>query len=154
MTTSPQQPGPQPTPPQATPPPVAPAPASASEEKTWAMFCHLAAFACFVGIPFGNIVGPLIVWLIKKQEMPLVDDQGKESLNFQITVAIAGAILIAFAFISGILCRVYIGFVLLPLALLALAALGIGVIIMVIMAAIKTNAGERYRYPYSLRLIK
>ena len=47
------------------------------EEKTWGMIAHLSALAGFV-IPFGNLIGPLIVWLIKKDTMPFVDDQGKE----------------------------------------------------------------------------
>jgi uncharacterized Tic20 family protein len=49
----------------------------------WAMFCHIAAFAFFI-FPFGNILGPLVIWLIKKETYPFVDEQGKESLNFQI----------------------------------------------------------------------
>ena len=53
------------------------------DEKTWAMLCHLSAVAGFV-IPFGSILGPLVVWLIKKDEMPIVDLHGKKSLNFQI----------------------------------------------------------------------
>ena len=66
-----------------------------SEVRQWGMFAHFAAFAGFV-IPFGNIIGPLIVWQMKK-DMPFVDDQGKEALNFQITVSIA--VLICFPLI-------------------------------------------------------
>jgi uncharacterized Tic20 family protein len=57
------------------------------DERTWGMLCHLSAFAGFV-IPFGNIIGPLIVYSMKKEEFPFVADQGKESLNFQISVMI------------------------------------------------------------------
>jgi uncharacterized Tic20 family protein len=110
-----------------------------AEERQWAMFAHLAALLGFL-IPFGNIIGPLVIWLIKKDEMPFVDDQGKESLNFQITVAIA-------ALISMALIVILIGFAL--LALVAIAAL-----VMTIIAAIKANEGTRYRYPFTLRLIK
>jgi len=69
-----------------------------SQEKTWGLFCHLSAFGLFVFPPFGNILGPLIIWLIKKDESPYVDKQGKESLNFQISFTI-------YAFIAGILDR-------------------------------------------------
>ena len=109
------------------------------EERTWATFAHLAAFAAVV-LPFlGAILGPLIVWLLKKEQMPFVDDQGKEALNFQITMAIGFAICFVLMF-------VVIG---IPLMfLLALVDL-----VFTIIAAIKANEGERYRYPFSLRLI-
>jgi uncharacterized Tic20 family protein len=51
------------------------------DARLWGMFCHLIAFSGYV-VPFGSVLGPLIIWLIKKDEMPFVDDQGKESLNF------------------------------------------------------------------------
>jgi len=60
--------------------------------RNWAMGCHLAVLAVYMGIPFGNILGPLIIWLVKKDEFPLVDEQGKESLNFQISMLIYGAV--------------------------------------------------------------
>lgn len=87
-----------------------------------------------------NLIGPLIVWLIKKDTMPFVDDQGKESLNFQITVTIA-------AIICGILVFVLIG---IPL----LFAVGIAALVLTIMAGIKANEGASYRYPFAIRLIK
>ncbi|MDM8008621.1 MAG: DUF4870 domain-containing protein [Phycisphaerae bacterium] len=106
--------------------------ASSKDERTWAMLCHLAGLLGFLG--------PLIIWLIKKDEYRLVDDQGKESLNFQITILIA--IMISFA-----LCFVLIGFLLLPLVCLA-------DLILIIIATMKANSGEVYRYPFALRLIK
>jgi uncharacterized protein len=109
------------------------------EARQWGMFAHLAALAGFV-IPFGNLIGPLVVWQMKKNEMPFVDDQGKESLNFQITVAIAVVVCV-------LLMVILIGALLLPLV-------GIGALILTIIGAIKANAGERYRYPFALRLIK
>lgn len=110
-----------------------------SEEKTWGMLAHLSALAGFI-IPFGNIIGPLVVWLIKKDEMPFVDDQGKESLNFQITVIIA-------VFVCFLLMFILIGFLLLPIV-------GIAALVLIILAAVKANQGEAYRYPFALRLIK
>jgi uncharacterized Tic20 family protein len=108
------------------------------EARTFGMLCHLTAFAGFI-VPLGNIIGPLVMWLIKKDQYPFVDDQGKESLNFQISVLI-------YAFISGILVFVVIGIFL-------LIALGIFVIVMVIIATIRANEGQRYRYPLTIRII-
>lgn len=108
--------------------------------RNWAMLCHLSALLTYVGIPMGNIIGPLVVWLIKRNEFPLVDDQGKESLNFQISVLIYSAI-------SFALTLVFIGF---PL----LFALVIFHFVMSIVAAIRASNGVRYRYPLTLRLIR
>ena len=110
------------------------------DEQNWAMGCHLAALSGFV-IPLGNIVGPLVVWLIKKDTMPLVDQHGKEALNFQITVLLA-------VIISALLVFVLIGFLL-------LFVVGLGALILTIMATVKVSNGElNYRYPFALRLIK
>lgn len=116
------------------------APQVSKEEQNWAMICHLSALAGFL-IPFGNIVGPLIVWLIKRAEMPLVDRHGKEALNFQITVSIAIAICIPLMFIL-------IG---IPLIFIV----GIGALVLTIMAAVKVSNGNfDYRYPLTIRLVK
>ena len=126
--------------PSATPPepPVAPTPTGSSDERMWAMFAHLSALAGFI-IPFGSSLGPLIIWQIKKNEYPLVDDQGKEALNFQITMAIA--------FVASlILIVVLIGFVL-------IWVVGLFDLIMIVIASIRANNGERYRYPFTLRLV-
>ncbi|MCX7555760.1 DUF4870 domain-containing protein [Xanthomonadaceae bacterium JHOS43] len=110
-----------------------------AEARQWGLFAHLSALAGLV-IPFGNILGPLIIWQIKKAEMPFVDDQGKEALNFQITVAIA--MLVCF-----VLMMIVIGFLLLPLV-------GIAALVFTIIGGIKANEGVAYRYPFTLRLIK
>lgn len=110
-----------------------------AESRQWAMFAHLSALVGFV-IPFGNVIGPLVVWLMKKDTMPFVDDQGKESLNFQITVTIAAVVCMA-------LIVVLIG---IPL----LFVVGIVALVLTIIAGIKANEGVRYRYPFTLRLIK
>ncbi|MDD5260476.1 MAG: DUF4870 domain-containing protein [Methylacidiphilales bacterium] len=109
------------------------------QEKQLGMLCHLLALAGYI-IPFGNIIGPLIIWQVKKGESSFVDDQGKESVNFQITVTLA-------AIVAVILCFLLIGFVLLPV-------IGIADLIFIIIAALKANEGVAYRYPYTLRLIK
>lgn len=123
------------------PPPSDPSQAGLPDpdQRQWAMFAHLSALAGLV-VPFGNILGPLIIWLIKKDTMPLVNDQGKEALNFNITVAIAAVVCWALFF-------VLIGFLLLP-------ALVIGWLVFVILATVRANEGNYYRYPFTLRLVK
>ena len=103
------------------------------------MFAHLSALSGAI-IPFGNIIGPLVVWQIKKDTLPFAADQGKEALNFNITMLIA-------AFIGFLLTFILIGLVLLPL-------IGIAWLVFTILAGIKANEGVAYRYPYALRLIK
>jgi uncharacterized Tic20 family protein len=124
------------------PPPVAPLPSITSpsaEEKQWALFAHLSALAGFV-IPFGSIIGPLVIWLIKKDTMPFVNSQGKEALNFNLTVAIA-------VIVSWILVFVLIGFFL-------LAAVVIVWLVFVVIATINASNGVAYRYPMSIRMIQ
>ena len=109
------------------------------DDKTMGMLCHLSALAGFI-IPFGAIIGPLIVWLMKKDQSPFIDHHGKEALNFQITMAIG-------FLISFVLIFVVIGiFLIIGLAIFSL--------VMIIIAAIKANEGEIYQYPVNLRLIK
>ena len=109
------------------------------DERTWAMLCHFSAFAGLI-FPFGNFLAPLIIWLIKKEELPFVEDQGKEVLNFQLSITI-------YLLISGILCIILIG---IPIII----GLVIFCFIITIIAAISANDGKSYRYPINLRLIK
>ena len=69
-------------------PPAGPTMLTEKQSHTWAMLCHLGALAGLVGIPAGNILGPLIIWLIQKDKHPFVDEQGKEAVNFQISMTI------------------------------------------------------------------
>lgn len=108
------------------------------DENMWAMLCHISAFTVFF-IPFGNIISPLIIWLIKKDEFPFVDDQGKEALNFQITLTI-------YVIAASILSIVLVG---IPL-LIGFLIFGF---VVTIIAAIKANDGEQYRYPMTIRFI-
>lgn len=109
-----------------------------SDERTFGMLCHLAALAGFV-IPFGHIIGPLIIWAIKKEEFEWVDKNGKEALNFQISMTI-------YTIVSAIMILVLIG-------IFFLVALGILNLIFIIMASIKTNNGEEFSYPLAIRFI-
>ena len=110
------------------------------DARTWAMVAHLAGLAMFTSIPAGNIVAPLIIWLVKKDEDPFIDEQGKEAVNFQITVFIA----LIIAFVSAF---ILIGFLLVP-------AIVIADIVLIIQAALKAKEGEPYRYPWTIRFIK
>ena len=140
------------TPPTITPPPPSSIPPSApppnpGEARTWDMLCHLSALAGFIGIPFGNIIGPVVVWQIKKNEFPSVDYHGKASLNFQITATIAAVVITVVAFILSFFC---FGYLLFPLVLL----IGLADLVLTIIAAIKANNGEAYKYPWSIDFIK
>jgi uncharacterized Tic20 family protein len=108
-------------------------------EKQWGLFAHLAAFAAFV-IPVGNIIGPLIVYLIKKDEYPYAADQAKEVLNFQITWSLI-------FFVSAILIIAIIG-------IFMLIGFGIAWLILMIIGSVHASNGEWYRYPMSIRFIR
>jgi uncharacterized Tic20 family protein len=105
------------------------------------MLCHLSALAGYV-IPFGNIIGPLIIWQIKKNEFPSVEQHGKAALNFQLTVLIALFVGILAAFVLSFVC---IGFLFIPVVV----AIGLCGLIFAVIAGIKANNGEPYRYPWS-----
>ena len=109
------------------------------EEKTFGMLCHLLSFVCFLGIPFGHLVGPLVMWVVKKDTSEFVDACGKESINFQISMTIY--VLVCFP-----LCLILVGYFL----LLAVCIIGL---ICVIKASIKANEGELYRYPFTIRFL-
>lgn len=110
-----------------------------AEDRNWATIAHLSALAGFI-IPFGSILGPLIVWLIKKDQSAHIADQAREALNFNITVGIA-------ALVSLCLMLVFIGFLL-------FAVVAIGWLVLVILAAVKASDGTLYRYPFTIRFIK
>lgn len=110
------------------------------DARKWAMICHVIALVGLLGNGIGFLLGPLILWMIKKEDDPFVDEQGKEAVNFQITMFLA-------MMLSAVLALVLIGFVLLVIGFLMM-------IIFPIIAAMKANEGEHYRYPISIRFIK
>ena len=143
-----------------TPPPPPPSPASSSppdfdglpgaEERQWAMFAHLSALVggLLTGAVggWGCILGPLIIWLMKKDTMPFVADQAKEALNFNITVGAIFLLLWILTFVT-----LGIGIILTgPLMLVV----GVAALVLIIMAAIRSNEGKAYRYPMTVRLVK
>jgi uncharacterized Tic20 family protein len=112
------------------------------DARMWAMFCHLGGLAMFIPIlpVIGNVIAPLIIWQIKKDDYPFVDEQGKEAVNFQISMLIYGLV-------SGLLIFACIGAVLLP-------AVVIVDVVFLLIAAVKANDGHHYRYPLTIRFIK
>lgn len=135
-------------PPESVVPPSSDLPSA--DQRQWALFAHLSALIGLIitgaWFGWGCFIGPLVIWLVKKDTMPFVDDQAKEALNFNITVAIVLAALKVLAVIT--------------LGLGMLIAIPVGIVVCVawlvftIIAGIRANEGERYRYPYTLRLIK
>ena len=126
--------------------PEAPVGAEAKEAdrdaRQWAMFCHLGGLAGYVPIlpGIGSLVVPLIIWQVKKDDFPFLDEQGKEAVNFQLSILLYELIALASICIA-------IGIVLLP-------AVVVVNIVFVIIASVKSNNGERYRYPMCIRFIK
>lgn len=108
-----------------------------ADSRNWGMIAHLSALVMFVGIPAP--LGPLVVWLIKKDQDPYVDYHGKESLNFNISFLL-------YSIVAGVLILVVIGLVLLPLV-------GIAWLVLVILGAVRASSGEMYRYPLTIRFI-
>ncbi len=112
------------------------------DARMWAMFCHLAGLAGFI-IPviLSGIIAPLIIWQIKKDDHPFIDENGKEALNFQISIGI-------YALVSILLIPVFC------IGAFLLTAVGIFNLVFMLIAAIKANNGFHYRYPLCIRFIK
>jgi uncharacterized protein len=108
-------------------------PQISNDSKNMGMLCHLLGL-------FTSFLGPLIIWLIKKDQDTFVDDQGKEALNWQITFIIA-----YFAGAVSMLC--FVGFIVVPALILC-------DLIFCIMGAVASSKGTKYRYPFAIRLLK
>lgn len=108
-------------------------------ERNWAMLCHLSAFAGFF-FPFGGIIGPLICWFSRKDESLWVDENGKASMNFQLSVLLYIVLAIP-------LCFILVG---IPIILF----LGLLKIICIVVASIKASKGERFKYPVTIPFIQ
>jgi len=114
------------------------------------MFAHLSALVggllTSAAGGWGTFIGPLVIWLVKKDTMPFVDDQGKEALNFNITMAIICLVLVILSIVT-----LGIGLIIaIPLWII----IGIAWLVFTIIASIKANEGVAYRYPFALRLVK
>jgi uncharacterized protein len=118
----------------------APSTAPTENERTWGMLAHLSALAGVVVWLLGCVLGPLAVYLARRDSSEFVAEHAREALNFNITVALAAIVCIA-------LMVVFVGFIL-------GTALFIAWLVLTLIAAIRASEGERYRYPVSLRLVK
>lgn len=118
--------------------PSSPQPLSSQDERTWAMAAHLVQLLNFF-TGFGGGIAVLVIWLAMRDRSPLVEANGRESLNFQITLLIA-------AIVGGILCFILVGFLVIAVVLIAQ-------LVLPIVAGLKATEGQAYRYPFTLRLI-
>ena len=109
------------------------------DARMWAMICHLCGLALFSSIPFANIIAPLVIWLLKREEFAFVEQQGKEAINFQISVLIY------------LVCCIPLVFILVGIPLMFLVS--IGALVFSIIAAVKANEGVSYRYPLTIRFL-
>ena len=140
-----QNPGPppiSPLPPASGPPPFNPE----GQARTWNMWCHLSTLSAFV-VPFGNLLGPFLVWQIKKNEIPSVESHAKAALNFQFTVLIAMFVGAAVAVALSFIC---VGYLFIPI----LGVLALCGIILPIVAGVKANEGQDFKYPYTIEFLK
>jgi len=122
--------------------PLSPTAIPSKDERLWAMLAHVSAFAMYAtGI--GHIVGPLVVWLAKRDGNPFVDDQGKESLNFQIswTIYMIANVILFFTIILA------------PIAIAGFFILPIFHVVCMIVGAVKANDGVAFRYPLCIRFL-
>lgn len=110
-----------------------------NDERLYGMLCHLLAFAGLV-IPLGSVIGPLVIWLIKREQYSYVDAQGKEALNFQVSILIYGII-------SSILIVIFIG-------ILTSIIIGIAWIVLTIIGTLRAYEGRHYQYPLTIRFLK
>ena len=110
------------------------------DARLWGMLCHLTALSLLLGVPFGNLLGPLLIWLLKRNDYAFVEEQGKASLNFELSITI-------YYIVSGFLIFVLVGLALLPI-------LFILHITLVVIAAIKASNGESYTYPLTIKFIQ
>ncbi len=112
---------------------------SGKSEVNWGMLCHLGGLAAYIGIPFGNIIVPLIIWLAKRDTDSYAREEGKESLNFNISFTLYGLLV-------GLLCFAFIGYFLLPVFFLIH-------LVLAIWATLQAQKGKSVHYPWTLRFI-
>jgi uncharacterized Tic20 family protein len=143
-------------------------PPPTSEERNWAMAAHLSALVAVMGLPFGHIVGPLVVLLVQRERSAFVAAHAKASLNFQITVSLIALVLIAAMVVMWV---TVIGAAAassparddtLPAWLIAswfatiltFFAGAIAVLVLVIVATVAASKDEPYRYPFSITFVR
>lgn len=111
----------------------------AAHSRNWAMAGHLSSYVVFLGIPI-PVIGPLIVWLLKRDDDAYVEDHAREALNFNISIML-------YTFVSAVLVLAVVGIVLVPVVLIAW-------FVLTIVAGVKAAGGEIYRYPLTIRFVQ
>ncbi len=109
------------------------------DARNWAMGCHMIALVGLLGNGIGFLLGPLILWLIKREDHPFINEQGRESVNFQLTMLLAILVCVPLIFVG-------IGILLMPM-------IAVFDVVMVIVAGIKAADGQHYRYPLTFRFL-
>jgi uncharacterized Tic20 family protein len=109
--------------------------------RIWGMLCHLTALLGMTGLPFGHLLGPLLIWLLKRKDHAFIDGQGKESLNFQISMTL-------YTF-CAVLLVMYLNTGIFPILIIVFMNL-----ILVIIASLRANSGETFRYPLNIRILR
>ncbi len=130
-----------------TPPPLPPPSPGGLSETQWAVAIHLSPLLVFVAPGVMNIVGPLVIWLLKRPESATLDEVGKRVLNFQISYSIY---FFALGLAAFLLSFILIGLLLVPL----IPLLGIAWLVLVIVGAVKQGNGEKYRFPLVIDFFK
>ena len=121
------------------------------------MVCHLAALCMFLGVPFGFLVGPLVVWLIKRDDSPFIDRHGKAAVNFQISVTAYFVVLIIVLIALVVAASPKQPFTIFAAVLIfQLGYVGVSLLDLafVIVAAVRANKGFEYRYPLAIPFLK
>lgn len=139
----------------------------ASQERNWAMAAHLSALVAIAGLPFGHVLGPLVVYLIKGHESEFVGEHARASLNYQITVSIVGvialvlAVAVWFALIFNVAAhtghseRLGLSFLSFWLATVcAVLLVFIASIVFIIRGTIAASEGHTYTYPFAIRFLR
>ncbi len=114
--------------------------AQSADDRTWAMIAHFSALAFLILPPIGGVLGPLVVWLVKREQSVFTSEAAKEAFNFNLSVLLGYAV-------CGLLAFVFIG--------IALGALlFVFWLVITIVAGVKASEGFHYRYPFALRVLK
>ncbi|MCC6234805.1 MAG: DUF4870 domain-containing protein [Verrucomicrobiales bacterium] len=114
--------------------------------RMWCMLCHLSALAGLLLPYLGTVIGPLVVWLLKRNEHPDIDAHGKDSLNFQISALIYAFVLAA---IGGMTLFILIGI----LFLFGAFVVGLGAVIYAVIGAVRASNGQPHKYPFTIRFL-
>jgi len=108
-------------------------------ERNWAMFCHLSAFAGYF-IPFGGVIGPLVIWMSKRDESTWVNENGKSALNFQLSMLL-------YLVLAAPLCLIVIG---IPIVIILVVLR----IVFTVIASIKASKGDEFKYPLAIPFLQ